>query len=83
MKFERAENGDINVTHDDGRVEAIDRNHWYSIIAQVSYYGEEDYGFYRAMNFHDGTPIHSTCPIKEKPAREYPTFYDDGTCGTE
>lgn len=66
MKFERGENGDVKVTLPDGSIEIIPKDHWHSTIAQVSYYGEEDYGFYRAANFHSGTPIHETCPLTEK-----------------
>lgn len=40
---------------------------WASVIATMSYYGEEDYGFYRALNFHTGAPIDPvTTPLKEK-----------------
>lgn len=43
--------------------ETIEANIWASIIATMSYYGEEDYGFYRALNFHTGAPLHSTTPL--------------------
>ena len=65
-------NGGVRVLGvDHGRtvvLDEIEKNHWHSIIAQMSYYGEEDYGFYRAANFHSGELIHATCPLKEKPS---------------
>jgi len=69
--FKRSESNDgsvaVTVTVGDVTLtQVIDKNHWHSIIAQVSYYGEEDYGFYRAANFHSGEPIHETCPLIEK-----------------
>jgi len=44
----------------------VDSNSWASIIASMSYYGEEDNGFYRAMNFHTGKPLDKTTPLKDK-----------------
>lgn len=43
--------------------ETIEANIWASIIATMSYYREEDYGFYRALNFHTGAPLASTTPL--------------------
>ncbi len=44
----------------------LDANTWASVIASMSYYGEEDYGFYRAMNFHRGDEIPESCPLIDK-----------------
>lgn len=66
IQFERGENGDVVVSFGNQRI-VVPKDHWHSAIAQVSYYGEEDYGFYRAAEFHSGTPIHETCPLKQKP----------------
>lgn len=44
----------------------LDANLWASVIASMSYYGEEDNGFYRALNFHRGDPIHATTPLVDK-----------------
>lgn len=65
--FQRGDNGDVILTLEDGTAHTIQKDHWHSIIATVSYYGEEDYGFYRAAEFHSGIPIHATCPLKVKP----------------
>jgi hypothetical protein len=35
----------------------MDASEWGSVIASMSYYGEEDGGFYRAMNFHRADPV--------------------------
>jgi hypothetical protein len=64
-RFERLENGDVLLTCG-GQQIRIPLDHWCSTIAQMSYYGEEDYGYYRAKNFHAGEPIHHTCPLVEK-----------------
>lgn len=50
----------------------VDQHGWASVIANMSFYGEEDYGYYRALNFHSGTPIHPTNPLVDKPAK-WPT----------
>jgi hypothetical protein len=44
----------------------LDANVWASVIASMSYYGEEDYGFYRAMNFHRGDEVPASCPLVDK-----------------
>ncbi len=67
--FERMENGDV-MLRCGGETIRIPKSHWCSTIAQMSYYGEEDYGFYRATNFHYGQPIHPTTPISDKPVPE-------------
>jgi len=67
--FERCENGDVMLMYPGNSIR-IPKAHWCSVIAQMSYYGEEDYGWYRATNFHYGMPIHPTCPIKDKPVPE-------------
>lgn len=36
----------------------VDKDSWCSVIATMSYYGEEDSGFYRAGKFHYGAPYH-------------------------
>lgn len=39
---------------------------WASVIATMSYYGENDYGWYRARNFHEGEPIGETTPLNQE-----------------
>lgn len=51
------------------RLIRLDQDTWASLIATMSYYGEENFGYYRALNFHAGTPIHPTNPIIEKPPK--------------
>ena len=49
----------------------VDKHIWASIIANMSYYGEEDYGYYRALEFHTKIkqdPI--VTPIRDKPVPE-------------
>jgi hypothetical protein len=53
--------GDAEVLID----EVIEAKIWASIIATMSHYGEEDYGFYRALNFHMGAPLHPTTPLNQ------------------
>lgn len=70
--FEQIKGGGVRVfrRNADGTVTVLDeieKNRWHSTIAQMSYYGEGDYGFYRAANFHSGEPVHATCPLIEKP----------------
>lgn len=50
----------------------LDDGTWCSIIATMSYYGEEDYGYYRAQQFHSGSPIPNDSPLKEKPIKWQP-----------
>ena len=49
----------------------LDKDTWDSVIATVSYYGEEDYGYYRALEFHAKIPVHETCPLKDKPRLDW------------
>lgn len=60
--FERNESGSVTVYVPNNRgermkLQTIDPSIWASVIATLSYYGEENYGYYRATNFHLGTPI--------------------------
>lgn len=75
--FEQQPDGSVRVlVKADGRDDAellkdiaLDADSWASIIATMSYYGEEDYGFYRACQFHSGRPIDATTPMKKKPPK--------------
>lgn len=49
-----------------GLMTTVSKEVWASIIATLSYYGEQDYGWFRAMNFHSGTPIDFTTVIIKK-----------------
>lgn len=49
--------------------EVIETSIWASITSSMSYYGEEDYGFYRALNFHTGAPLHPTTPLNQAKLR--------------
>lgn len=40
----------------------LSANEWASVIASM----REDYGFYRALNFHRGDPIDETTPLVDK-----------------
>lgn len=71
VSFEKSANGDVRLIvraslEPDAEVlidETFSANVWGSIIATMSYYGEEEYGWYRAMNFHIGAPIHPSTPL--------------------
>ena len=65
LAFEQSENGGV-IVHLEGMKVSLDMHSWASVIATMSYYGEEDFGYYRALNFHAGKTIHETCPLKEK-----------------
>lgn len=68
LYFEKLNNGAVRVLkRESGRDDApvvfdatIDKDTWCSIIAGMSFYGEEDYGFYRAGHFHYGGQITET-----------------------
>lgn len=74
LYFERLPHGQVRILKRDGAADdapvllnlIVDANAWASVIASMSYYGEEDYGFYRALNFHTGAPLHATTPIADK-----------------
>jgi hypothetical protein len=75
LYFERLSDGNVRVLkRRDGKPDSavvfdmiIDRDSWCSIIASMSYYGEEDYGWYRACNFHNGTHLDPvTTPLADK-----------------
>lgn len=65
--FERGGNGGDVLLHVGGKTYRIDKDHWCSDIANMSYYGEDSYGFYRAWEFHGKRAIHATNPISDKP----------------
>jgi hypothetical protein len=71
LYFEQLHNGGVRITkyesgHEGSTVlfqQDIDSDGWASVIATMSYYGEIDSGFYRALNFHTGAPLNSTTPL--------------------
>jgi hypothetical protein len=70
--LERQEDGGVKlIIADNGETieeVVVDKYAWSSIIADMSYYGEEDYGYDRACNFHFKQPIDPiTTPLKDKP----------------
>jgi hypothetical protein len=68
LVFEKMANGGVRVVLNGSEiVPTLDASAWASVIANMSYYGEEDYGFYRALNFHIGASIPESCPLVEKP----------------
>ena len=77
FSFEKSEKGSVRLVvragiEQNAEVlidEVIEPNIWASIIATMSYYGEEDYGWYRAMNFHTGAPLHPTTPLNQAKLR--------------
>jgi hypothetical protein len=74
LYFEQLPDNQVRIIkRDDGKDDSpivfeqtLDANHWASVIASMSYYGEEDYGWYRALNFHRGDPIGETTPLIDK-----------------
>jgi hypothetical protein len=70
VRFTKGENGSVRIELEGMHVD-LDRDHWASVIAQMSYYGEEDYGYYRALEFHGKIPVHETCPLKDKPRPDW------------
>ena len=73
--FERNEDGSVTVYVADHagnlmKQETINDGVWGSIIANMSYYGEADYGWYRAMNFHKGSPLGPGMVLKDKVAQQ-------------
>lgn len=74
LYFERLKDGSVRIIKrkdamQDAEIiadETLDANCWASIIATMSYYGEEDYGFYRATLFHQNEPIPDTVTIIDK-----------------
>lgn len=65
LYFENLPDGKVRIlkrsgSQDDSPVifdHVLDANQWASVIATMSNYGEENGGFYRALNFHRGDPI--------------------------
>ena len=49
----------------------LDCDSWASVIATMSYYGEEDNGFYRAGRFHNGIQKRDAAELalKDKPPK--------------
>lgn len=82
FEFIQKGNGDVLIYYENDNVGAweeqffedgivVSAHIWASIIANMSYYGEEDYGYYRALDFHakiKADPI--TTPIRDKPLPE-------------
>lgn len=68
VSFKRGGNGgDVIVVVDDEEVR-ISSFVWCSIIAEMSYYGESDYGWFRAWAFHGNRPHNPrTEPLVDKP----------------
>jgi hypothetical protein len=71
--FEKFPDNSVRIAKRIGRPESpttfeiiLTAEEWASVIATMSYYGEEDYGFYRALNFHRGDPIGETTPLIDK-----------------
>ena len=77
--FERYATGEVRVVKtSDGRMDGpivfdqiINMHVWASVIATMSYYGEEDYGYYRALDFHAGIPVDATTPLKDKTPEQF------------
>lgn len=63
--FERLPEGKVRIVQKEGGPEGgtvffdltVDANAWASVIASMSYYGEEHFGFYRALEFHTGEAL--------------------------
>jgi hypothetical protein len=84
LYFEKLPNGAVrivkksNAAYDAGTVfeVTIDANQWASVIASMSHYGEENYGFYRALSFHRGDDVHPTTLPAEGVKRLHWPFKD-------
>lgn len=51
----------------------ISAEEWASVIASMSHYGEEHYGFYRALSFHRGDSVPSSAmPVEPDLRRHWP-----------
>lgn len=72
VHFERLPYGAVRMFTDDGFETVFQYNIWASIIAQMSYYGEEDFGWYRALEFHLKTTMPTNCPLADKPGIHLP-----------
>lgn len=65
LYFEKLPDGGVRILKRSGSREdspvifdhVLDANQWASAIATMSHYGEENGGFYRALNFHRGDPL--------------------------
>lgn len=68
--FERHADGAVRIMkRTDARDDApvlldmvVDKHSWASVIATMSTHGEEHYGYFRALSFHEGTPLPSWYP---------------------
>ena len=71
--FEKQADGAVRILkRTDGRDDApvvfdmvLDKHSWASVIATMSFYGEESYGYFRALLFHDNLPLPSGCVLRE------------------
>ncbi len=71
--FQRCVGGSVRmVKRENGRDGApvlfeitVDASAWASIIASMSFYGEENGGFYRAMKFHANEPLPAGVMLQE------------------
>jgi len=72
LYFDRLEDGKVRILKKNADTDAVemdmvvDAAGWCSVIASMSYYGEEDCGFYRAEEFHQKKPVPDTCPLVDK-----------------
>lgn len=65
LYFERLPAGSVRILKTKGGREGdpvifdmtVDASQWVSVIASMSHYGEENFGFYRALQFHRGDPL--------------------------
>ena len=63
--FERQPGGAVRIlkrtdARDDAAVVldiVVDKDAWASVIATMSTHGEENYGYFRALHFHEGTAL--------------------------
>ena len=74
LYFERLPAGGVRIfMKEDSREDAdlvfditVDASQWSSVIASMSFYGEENYGFYRALQFHRGDPLPESVRLVEQ-----------------
>jgi hypothetical protein len=81
LYFQQLPNGTVSIVKKENAREGaatdwtitIDAEQWASVIASMSHYGEENYGFYRALSFHRGDSVPSSAmPVEADLRRQWP-----------
>lgn len=75
LYFEKLPDGGVRILKRSGSQEdspvifdhVLDANQWASVIASMSLHGEEDGGFYYALQFHRGDPLPVGVRLADEP----------------